>query len=465
MEKEKKFNLLKLVGIAFLLYVVLTWFVPTGSFSSGEFVKGETNPLGLYGLFTAPIYSFAVFAQYFVLILCIGGFYGVLNRTGSYQKIVKWFSSKNRTKFLVVTVLIFSLITSVLGETMMVFVLLPFFIAVLLNMGYDKLSSLGATIGGSLVGMVASISGNMAIYKNYFGLKPNMFVLFNIILYIVLVFLLCMFIISKAKKSDSKKLKNDDIPLYEVVKDSKKSSVPLVIVLSILVLVLLLGLFNWYYAFGIDIFVNLHEKITSFEMFNTNIVSKVFGNFSEIGYFTNYDVSAILVVSSVLIAWIYSFKMDDYIESFKEGSKKMVVPGLYVVLASVIFSQVVTASNGNISLTISNSLLKLSDDFNILTGLVTGICGSFFYNDYLYFMNGIYGIVSLYNASMMPFILTVFQSIFGIMMFILPVSILLIGGLRYLNVSYKDWIKYIWKFLIQIFSICVIGCVILSMIV
>jgi len=296
-------------------------------------------------------------------------------------------------------------------------------------------------------------------------LKPNMFVLFNIILYIVLVFLLCMFIISKAKKSDSKKLKNDDIPLYEVVKDSKKSSVPLVIVLSILVLVLLLGLFNWYYAFGIDIFVNLHDKITSFEMFNTNIVSKVFGNFSEIGYFTNYDVSAILVVSSVLIAWIYSFKMDDYIESFKEGSKKMVVPGLYVVLASVIFSQVVTASNGNISLTISNSLLKLSDDFNILTGLVTGICGSFFYNDYLYFMNGIYGIVSLYNASMMPFILTVFQSIFGIMMFILPVSILLIGGLRYLNVSYKDWIKYIWKFLIQIFSISVIGCVILSMIV
>ena len=139
MEKEKKYSLLKVIGIAFLLYVVLTWFIPTGNFSGGEFVKGETAPVGLYGIFTAPVYSFVVFAQYIVLILCVGGFYGVLNKTGVYQKIVSSLASKNKTKFLIVTILIFSLITSVLGETMMVFVLLPFFIAVLLKMGYDRL--------------------------------------------------------------------------------------------------------------------------------------------------------------------------------------------------------------------------------------------------------------------------------------------------------------------------------------
>lgn len=462
MEKEKKYGLLKFVGIAFLLYVVLTWFIPTGNFSSGEFVKGDVSPLGLYGIFTSPIYSFAVFAQYFILIVCVGGFYGVLNKTGAYQKIISFFASKNKTKFMFFTIIIFSLITSILGETMMVFVLLPFFTTVLLKMGYDKLSCLGATIGGALIGLVASISGNMAIYKNYFGLEPKIFVISNIILLIILIFLLSIFIISKAGKN---KLKNDDIPLFQVVKKDKKSCVPLVIVLIFVLVLLFLGLFNWYYAFNIKFFSDIHEKIMNIQLFDTNIISRVFGNFSEIGYFTNYDVCAILGIFSLLIAWLYSIKFNEVIDGFKEGAKKMLLPGIYVLFASVIFSQVVTSSNGNISLTISNSILKLSSDFNIFTGIFTGIVGSFFYNDYLYLMNGLYGIISLYNSSMMPYILTVFQSMFGIMMFILPVSIMLIGGLKYLDISYKEWIKYIWKFLVQIFAISIICCVILSMIV
>jgi len=464
MNKEKKnYSLLKVIGIAFLLYVVLTWIIPTGSFSSGEFVKGEITPVGLYGMFTAPIYSFAVFAQYIVLILCVGGFYGVLNKTSVYQNIVSWFASKNKTKFLVASIIIFSLITSVFGETMMVFVLLPFFIAILLKMGYDKLSSLAGTVGGSLIGMVASISGNMAIYKNYFGLEPKIFVLFNIIMLIIFIFLLSMFVISKSKRD--KKTKNEVIPLFESVKDSKKSSIPLVIILIIVLLLLVLGLFNWYYAFGIDIFTNLHEKITGMELFGTNIISKIFGDFSEIGYFSNYDVCAILIIASFIVAWVYSVKFSDFIDGFKNGAKELLLPGVYVVFASVIFSQIATSSTGNISLTISNFILGLSNDFNIITGVITGVLGSFFYNDYLYFMNGLYGIIGLYNVSMMPFILTVFQAMHGVMMFILPVSIVLIGGLKYLNVSYKEWIKYIWKFFIQVLVISVIGSIIVSMVI
>lgn len=462
MEKEKKYSLFKVVGIAFLLYVVLTWFIPTGSFSGGQFIKGETVPVGLYGIFTAPVYGFSVFAQYIVLILCIGGFYGVLNKTGAYQKIVSSLASKDKTKFLIATILIFSLVTSVFGETMMVFILLPFFVAVLLKMGYDRLSSLAATVGGGLIGICASICGNMAIYKNYFGLEPKIFILFNIIMLLIFIFLLSMFIIGKNSK---KGVKPEEIPLFEVVKNSKKSSVPLIIILVITVLLLLLGLFNWYYAFDCKVFADIHDKIVNFQLFNTSIVSKVFGEFSEIGYFSNYDVAAILLVSSFIISWIYSIKFNEFIDSFKEGTKKMLLPGIYVIFASLIFSQVVTSSGGNISVTISNFILGWFNDFNILTGSLTGIVGSFFYNDYLYFMNGLYGIVSLYNTSMMPFILSVFQSMFGLMMFILPVSITLVGGLKYLNISYKDWVKYIWKFLLQIFVIGIIGCIILSMII
>ena len=464
MDKKKEYSLLKIVLIPLLVYLVLTWFIPTGSFSGGEFVKGEVSSLGLYGLFSAPVYSFAVFAQYIILILCVGGFYGVLNKTGAYQSIVDSISKKNRTCLLVISVILFALLSSLFGETMLVFILLPFFISVLCKAGYDKVSSMAATIGSTLIGMVASTSGNLAIYKNYFNLEPKSFILYNIILLIILMFLLCMFIITKDKKEKGRKELIKDIPLYESVRGNKKSVVPLVIVLVISVLLIVLGGYNWFYSYGVKLFTELHEKITGIELFKVSIFPRIFGNFSEIGYFSNYDISAVLVISSVVISWLYSIKFNEFIDSFKKGAKEMLLPGVYVILASIIFAQVVTAS-GNISITISNSILKLFKDFNVFSGTLAGIAGSFFYNDFLYLMNGLYGIVSTYEVGNMPFILSVFQSTFGVMMFVLPVSVLLIGGLKYLNISYKEWIKYIWKFLLQVFVISVIGNIILSMII
>lgn len=464
MDKKKEYSLLKIVLIPLLVYLVLTWFIPTGSFSGGEFVKGEVSSLGLYGLFSAPVYSFAVFAQYIILILCVGGFYGVLNKTGAYQSIVDFISKKNKTCLLIFSVIIFALLSSLFGETMLVFILLPFFISVLCKAGYDKVSSMAATIGSTLIGIVASTSGNLAIYKNYFNLEPKSFILYNIILLIILMFLLCMFIITKDKKEKGRKELIKDIPLYESVRGNKKSVVPLVIVLVISVLLIVLGGYNWFYSYGVKLFTELHEKITGIELFKISIFPRIFGNFSEIGYFSNYDISAVLVISSVVISWLYSIKFNEFIDSFKKGAKEMLLPGVYVILASIIFAQVVTAS-GNISITISNSILKLFKDFNVFSGTLAGIAGSFFYNDFLYLMNGLYGIVSTYEVGNMPFILSVFQSTFGVMMFVLPVSVLLIGGLKYLNISYKEWIKYIWKFLLQVFVISVIGNIILSMII
>lgn len=460
-DDNKKYGLLKVIGCVFLLFVVLTWIIPTGSFSSSEFTKGEVTPVGLYGMFSAPVYSFAVFAQYFILILCIGGFYGVLNRTTVYQKIIDFFTGKSKIGFLIFSVITFALVTSVFGETMMVFVLLPFFVTVLLKLGYSKVVSLASTVGASTIGMIASITGNMAIYKNYFNLEGNASIIYNIIMLMVLLFLLVMYILPKTRDSKSSKV---EIPLYVSDKPSKKSVVPLVITLIFLVVLLVVGLYNWYYSFNVSLFDDLHEWLGSITLFNTDIITKVFGSILQIGYFTNYDLCALLVVFSVIIGWVYNIKFSDFIDSFKSGAKDVLVPAIYVVLASVIFSQVVTSNSGNISLTISNFFLSLTDNFNIFTGVLTSMFGSLFYNDYLYLMNGLYSKISLYDSADMPVILNVFQSIYGLMMMILPVSITLIFGFKYIGVSYKEWFKFIWKFLVQILAIVIIGCFILSMV-
>lgn len=464
MEKKKDYSLLKIVFIPVLLYLVLTWFIPVGNFTGSEVTLGETNPLGLHGLFQAPFDSLSIFTDYIILVLCIGGFYGILNKTGAYQRIVDFFASKNKTSFLVVTVSIFAVLSSVFGETMLAFVLLPFFASVLFKLGYDKVSCMAATIGASLVGMVSSVMGNMLIYKQFnFDLK--IFILFNIIMLLIFIFLLCMLIVSKNSKSLSKFEKVKDIPLYENVKGSKKSIVPLVIVLSIVLLLIIVGQYSWYYSFNLQIFNNLYEKISSIELFGINIFSKILGDFPVIGMFSNNNVSVTLLISSLLIGWVYSIKFSDIIDGFKNGAKVMLIPGLYIILANAIFANIYMTSGNNISVTISSYVLKLFSDFNIFTGSVAAIFGSIFYNDYLYFLYDIRNLISLYNTSMMPLIMNVFQTMFNIMKLVLPVSIILIGGLKYLNVSYKEWIKYMWKFLIQLFIISTIGNIILSMVI
>ena len=476
MEKKKNYSLLLIVLIPLLVYALLTAFVPTGTFA-GEFTKGDISSLGLYGLFSSFITSFSVLAQNIFFLLCVGGLYGVLNKTGVYQNIVDYFSKENKKIILIVTVIIFALLSSLFGGTMFVFstastlfggamitfMLLPFFVTVLMRAGYSKVSSLAATVGATLIGTMASTTGNLAFFKNYLSLDPKNYMLYDIILLIVLMFLLCMFIITKDKK-EGKKAAVKDIPLFEVSKDNKRSIVPLTIILVILLLLLVLGGYNWEASYGLKFFTNLHEKIVGIELFKTSVFTWLFGNFSQIGIFSINEACVIVFISSLIIAWVYSVKLSDFIESFKNGAKEMLIPSVYIVLASVVFTQVLT-TNSNITATVINPIIKMFKDFNVFSGTLTGIVGSFFYNDSLYLINGLYGFISTFDAVKLPLIVNVLQSTFGVMMFVLPVSVLLVGGLRYLNISYKEWIKYIWIFLLQVFAISIIGNVILSMII
>ena len=114
--KKKKDYLLLIVLIQLFVYALLTLFVPTGVFSGGEFVKDEVSSLGFYGLFSASVTSFSVLAQNVIFLLCVGGFYGVLNKTGVYQNIVDSLAKENKKVLLVITVILFALISSLFAN-------------------------------------------------------------------------------------------------------------------------------------------------------------------------------------------------------------------------------------------------------------------------------------------------------------------------------------------------------------
>jgi len=477
-EKNSKYGLLKVLGITFLVFAVLTWLIPAGYYNGSTFTGGETAPVGLYGFFIDPTYSFGIFAQYLVVFLAIGGFYGVLNKTGAYSKLVEGIAKKfenKKTIFLVLTIVLFALLSSVVGSQMALFIFVPFAIAILMTLGYDKLTSLAATVGAILVGVIGSTYGAAVVFKSFLSIDANKGILYKVIFFAVVTTLYTLFIIKRNKKCQKaevtiekpkrgRKKKDDvkalekkeevkkvEIPLYDA-KEEKKSIVPLAIILGIFTVIVLVGVFNWYYTFGTELFSSIYSAIMSFEVGGIAIFEKIFGALPEIGYFGNYDLTAIILIVTAVIGWVYGNKFDEFIDGFAKGAKEMLLPAIYVMFASIIFAVMVNNS-ANISATIVNFLTGVVEGFNVIIVSLMGLIGSFFFNDFPYLINSMYGVLGSYDVVLSPVISLVLSAMYGIAMMILPVSITLIAGLKYMNVSYKDWVKYIWKFLVGILVI------------
>ena len=111
----KKNDLFKAIGICFLIFVLLSWVIPTGSYATGEYVKANISAVGLIDLLYYPIVTFGTFIQYGVLFLVLGGFYGVMNKTGVYKKMVDAIVSKFEGKeklFLILTISLLALVSA-----------------------------------------------------------------------------------------------------------------------------------------------------------------------------------------------------------------------------------------------------------------------------------------------------------------------------------------------------------------
>lgn len=465
-KRSSKYSLLKAIGIAFLIFAVLSWIIPAGTISNGTYTKNTngTIPVGLFGLFSNPLYSFGIFAQYFLLLLSIGGLYGVLNKTGVYTKIVDNFGScveKHKKLWLIVITFLLALISSIVGNQIVLFILVPFFVAVLMKGGFNKVTSIAATAGAIIIGVAGSIFGNDVIYISFFKAKVFTGTITKVIYFVLITTLYVLFLLlqnkmlsKKEKKLDIKDLdifKSEEIPLYEK-NESNKSAVPLIIMSIILLLIVFIGCINWTYTFDVSFFTELDTKINDISW-----LPKVFGTLPVIGYFGNYDVAAVILIFTFIIKWLYSIKFDEFIDAFKDGMKQMIAPAVYAILASTIFAVMVNSSTGaNISTTISNSILGISDKFYVLTVTLLGFVGGFFFNDLAYLTNSIYSLLATYGSASVTIMGILLQTGYAIAMLCLPVSVVLIAALKYLNVSYKEWMKYIYKFLLAMFVLVIV---------
>jgi len=281
---------------------------------------------------------------------------------------------------------------------------------------------------------------------------------------------------SKSRKSDNKAaLKDEDIIVVRETKNDnsyfvpekveKKHKIWPFVVTSILLFVLfVLAFITWgENGFGVEAFDKATKSVTEFKLFSFPLFAKLLGTFNSFGNWTITDLFLPMALTILVLTIIYKVKLDDVFDGFIAGAKKALAPAALVIL---IYSILVIVTYHPFQLVIYKAILGLSKGFNIVTTVFVSILASFFNSDMSYSFQSVipYYTSVVTNVDNYGTAGIIFQSMYGFTMLFAPTSIVLMAALSYLGISYKEWLKNIWKLLLELFIVLLIVFIILSLI-
>ena len=125
----KKHNTVKVVLLTLVVFLLLTWILPTAYFQNSYVEQGRVQ-MGLFDIFSYPVTAIQYFGYIALYILAVGGFYGVLNNISAYRVLLDKISDKFKKHSLVAIstiMVLFAVITSVCGLNYGLILFFPFF--------------------------------------------------------------------------------------------------------------------------------------------------------------------------------------------------------------------------------------------------------------------------------------------------------------------------------------------------
>lgn len=457
----KKHGLSKILGILLLLVVIVS-FILTGRNEVKDFI-------GLGDVVINGIRSSYYFFYIAVFVLFIGGFYGVLNKAPAYKKLLDSIVTKTKPlgkKFIFVTILVMAVIASLTGMTLPLLVFVPFIVSIILLLGYDKLVAITSTvvsimvgyIGGVFVTLYNPIAYGMTTYETFVGTESKFSNMFpKLLLLFAGITLLIYFVNNHIKNVENKKVKyelNDDSELQINEVKSNYTSIkiwPMTIVLVLLFVILVLGLVPWNNLFGITIFTEFHTWLTELTIKDFAIIPSIisgdllaFGEWYSMGDSMTYVmICMVLTLFTIIVTLVGRIKLNDAIDGFKEGIRKLLPTVVVLLLAYTVlitaythgFFEGIVSKYGKFNYGISSLLVFLGCLLNV---------------DMYYIVIGVFSPILelITDETVYSSVAILFQGIYGIFSVVGPTSIILIFILSYMNVPYTTWLKYIWRFIL-----------------
>ena len=471
----EKHNLVKVALSMILLTVVLSWIIPQGYFNAGKLTVGEITRVGIFDLFTYGLLGMYYFTVLVTFLFVLGAFYQFLSNLGAYQKLTDKISEKLKGKeilFSLIISFVLAALASIFNEYAILIAIIPFIITILSKLKFDKISTFITTFGALLVGVIGSTISTKVAGMNvqYFGLKYTDKLLEKIILFVIAYAIYSLFnvlylkrIIPSNKKGKKSKIETKDetkeIDIFNNnIKGSDKTNyIPLMIIGIVGILVSILAYIPWNTVFGVNWFSTALNKVVEFDFYGAKIFKYILGNVQEFGAWDLFGVQIIMILSMLVLMACYKVSFDELIDSILEGFKKssklvIVLLLAYVVLEFAVMYPVIPTVIGKI----------LGTKFNVFTTSIAGIFTSLFTSEYQYTSNLVYSFFTTAYPKDLKVVSLILQSTYGLVSFIAPSSAVLLVGLSYLDINYKDWLKYIWKFLVAMLVVIIVAALIIA---
>ena len=331
----EKYDLFKIVCLAILVTVVLTWIIPSPTVANGMAGADSIKRVGLVDLFSSGVYGVNFFLQQLLLVLFVGS---------GYQVLVSRMASKLKGKenlFVIFSSAFIALLTSLLSQTFVVLIFVPFIVSLASKMKLDKLTTMLCSFGSILVGMIGATLGTegvsyfinyLSMYDTTIDIKTLLGIRFGILaLTLVIYNFFTLLHLKNEKKNEKEEVTLD---LFEEKVEAKNAKVwPMALFLIVLFAFTVLGYMNWEENFGLTLFKDFHEWLIELAIDKYTIISYILGGRATyFGFWELYQIFTVMGILLLFIKIIYRIKLDDFIEQAVNGVKAMAKPALLMFL-------------------------------------------------------------------------------------------------------------------------------------
>lgn len=437
---KKSPDALVIISVVLLLFMVLTWVIPSGEYAhqmvdgksvvvAGTYEHVDAQPQGVGALLTAPIKGIIGAANIIAFVLLVGGAFSILTATGALDaglgSVLRYAQKNPGMRHLIIPLLmvIFSLggCTFGMSEETLVFILIT--IPLARSMGYDNIVGIaipflgagagfaGAVINPFTVGIAQGISeipiGSGAGYR---------WLVWAIFTLIAIAFVMAY--VARLEKNPSLGLKVDsDSPVEaEGMKD-----VPF----------------------------NARRKWV-LVLFGLAIILLMYGS-NFLDWYIN-EISALFLGLGLVAAIVARMKVSETVSAFTAGAKDMLVAGLIIGLSRGVL---VIAEDGKIIDTVLYSMSNAVGDFPKYISVQIMFAVQGFINVFIPSGSGQAAITmpimtplaDLLGINRQTAVLA-FQFGDGLLNLIIPTSGVTMGVLAIGKIPYNVWIKWIWKLMV-----------------
>ena len=431
-----------------ILVAVATWFIPAGAYDyadgvpvAGTYHPVDPSPQGVGDVLQAAFSGFYDAVDICVFILMVGGFLGVVMKTGAVDAGVAAIIQRlgGREKYLIpILMLLFGLGGTTYGmweETMAFYpLLLPVFLAA----GYDAVVGIAVILLGAGAGVISSTVNPFAtgIAAGFAGVSLGEGILLRLIQWVVFETAAIWFVMAyaaKVKRNPSKSVVGVGAGKIQVAMDETVPFTPRRKVIMV--------------VFTLVFLVMVYAVVPFDEM---GLPLPVLGWWFP-------ELSALFLVGGVIVGLINRQREAEIAETFVAGCADLLGVALIIGISRGI---TVLMNDGSIT----DTVLHWGEEaLSGATPIVFVLLVYLIYLPLTILIPSSSGLATLSIPIIAPLgkfagvggdlVVTAFQSASGLVNMITPTAAVLMGALALGHVPYDRWVKFVWKLILYFLAL------------